>query len=84
MKKKIMAALAVISLLGVTPNAKAWFGSAEKERRIATEQKLVQEERKSTGWEIVSFLLATVLGLVFIVGTAIGSKGRNDANKHLS
>ena len=80
MKKKVIVGLILSALLMGVPTAKAWFGSSERERRIETEQRLVEEQKKTGGWEFLSFLLATGLGLVFIVGTAIGSKGRKDAN----
>lgn len=84
MKKKVIVGVILSTLLMGVPKAKAWFGPSEKERRIETEQRLIEEQKKSGGWELFAFILATGLGLVFIAGTAIGSKGRHDANKSLS
>ena len=73
--KKIIILLCILALCGCRD---------ESTERVKLEQQLVQEQKKTVGWEILSFALATGLGLVFIVGTAIGSKGRKDANKNVS
>ena len=89
MKHLILIALAVLTFLIVTtPRAHALFGhvAAEKERRIATEQQLIQE-RQANGQllqtnqhlQTTIHVLAAGVTVALVIGAAIGSKTRRDA-----
>ena len=82
MKHIILMILAVFALGVSPPKAKAWFGDAEKQRRIETEQKLIQQQRLTNNWQITAFLLGVGCVLVLVAGTAIGSKARRDAKRN--
>lgn len=79
MKKIIIVILGAVALCTSTPGANAWFGDAEKQRRIEVEQKLAQQERLTNQWQITAFMLGVGCVVVLVVGAAIGSKGRKDA-----
>ena len=79
-----------------TPEAYALFGrtAQERQRRIATEQQLSQEQQRldaqqhltveqqqrASRWQTMSFVLGIVAVIALILGTAIGSRGRDHAN----
>jgi fumarate reductase subunit C len=81
--QRIIFILLVVVTLGASPSrAKAWFGDEEKQRRIETEQKLVQQQQATNQWQITAFLLGVGCVLVLVAGTAIGSKARRDAKRN--
>jgi fumarate reductase subunit C len=76
----IFITLVVLTFDVTTPNAHALFGSAEKQRRIETEQRLVQQQQQLTGkWQATAFFLGITSVVMLVTGAAIGSKGRTHA-----
>jgi hypothetical protein len=79
-----------------TPKAQALFGhvAEERQRRIAVEHALQEQERLTleqqhltieqehlnTRWQSISFITGIGCVVMLIIGTAIGSKTRKDAN----
>lgn len=85
-----MKTLFCVTLITVmlSPDANALFGhvTAEKERRIETEQQLSQEQQRNgllihsnEHLHVVISVLSAGAVVMLITGAAIGSKGRNDA-----
>ena len=81
MKHFILIVLVAVTLGVSTNRAYAWFGDAEKERRIETEQKLIQQQRDTSQWQGIAFILGIGCVVVLIIGAGIGSKARRDADR---
>ena len=93
---KTLIVFAVLTFIVNTPEAHALFGhtAEERQRRIATEQQLSQEQKRldaqqhltveqqqrATHWQMTASVLGIVAVLALIAGTAIGSRGRDHAN----
>ena len=71
--------LVVLTFSVTTPKAHALFGSAEKQRRIETEQRLVQQQQVTGKWQATAFILGITSVVMLVAGAAIGSKGRTHA-----
>jgi hypothetical protein len=75
----------MILLLILAANAHGgWFDQgekAERERRIAAEQQLQQQRQTNGGLAILAGIMGIGAVTLFIIGTALGSKTRRDANK---
>ena len=86
----IPIALAVLMFIIATPRAHALFGhvAAEKERRLEAEQRVVQEQQHSgqlfqtnQGLHITISILSAGITVALVIGAAVGSKTRRDANQ---
>ena len=84
----ILIALAVLTFIVFTPRAHALFGhvAAEKDRRVATEQALNQEQQANgqlsqtnQHLQTTIHVLAAGVTITLIIGAAVGSKTRRDA-----
>ncbi len=73
--------LIVLTFIVITSRSHALFGriAAEKQRRIETEQKLVQQQAVTAQWQTASFVLGVGCVVTLLAGAAIGSKGRRNA-----
>ncbi len=84
MKHFILITLTVLTFLIVfTPRAQALFGhvAAEKERRLDAEQHLTQQEQSNAHLHIVISVLSAGVTVALVIGAAVGSKTRRDANQ---
>ena len=87
---KIFILLVVLTFLANIPEAHALFGhvAQEHERRVETEQKLVEQQHFVTQQQetngkletVIHFLSAGVV-VALLIGAAIGSKTRRDHAK---
>jgi hypothetical protein len=78
MKKMILLLILAAHAYG------GWFDQgekAERDRRIAAEQQLEQQRQANGGLVIAAGIMAVGAVTLFIIGTALGSKARRDANK---
>ena len=80
----------LIILVMVTSTADGWPWSSddkqqrieeEVHRRVQAEQKLMVQEHKADGWQGVAFILGIGCIGFLIIGAALGSKGRQHAEK---
>ena len=80
--------LAVLTFIVATPRAHALFGhvAAEKDRRVATEQALNQEQQANgqlsqtnQHLQTTIHVLAAGVTVALLIGAAVGSKTRRDA-----
>jgi lipid-binding SYLF domain-containing protein len=94
---KHLIVLAALTFIVAAPEAHALFGrtAAERERRIETEQKLVQqqqatiEQQRANGQLVhtnqglhgVIHVLSAGVVIALIIGAAIGSKTKRDARQ---
>ncbi len=82
--------LAVLTFIVATPRAQALFGhvASEKERRQEAEQRVSQEQQTNGQLTqanqglhtVISILSAAAVGAL-VIGAAVGSKTRRDANQ---
>ena len=81
MKYLILISLAVLMFIIITPRAHALFGhvAAERDRRVATEQKLTTQEQHNNQLQTTIHVLSASVVVSLIIGTAVGSKTRRDA-----
>jgi lipid-binding SYLF domain-containing protein len=82
--------LVALTFIVTAPEAHALFGrtAAEKERRQAVEQHLVQEQQTNgqlihanQGLQVVIHVLSAGVMISLMIGAAVGSKTRKEANQ---
>jgi hypothetical protein len=86
---KRFALKCAIALTFITSTADGWPWSnddkhrieEEVQRRVEAEQKLTEQEHKTDGLIIVAFILGIGCITFLIIGTALGSKGRQHAEE---
>ena len=71
----------IITLLLLIQTAQArWFGNDQTQQLQQTQAQLEQQRSKTGAVEIVAGIFAIGCIVLFIIGTAIGSKARKEAN----
>ena len=84
--KRLLCTLLAGLMLGNTTQA-GWFNnSSDNERRTEQraaqlENQLHQQQETTSTWRLAAFTLALGCVIVLIIGTAIGAKGRRDAQR---
>jgi hypothetical protein len=76
MKKFIFTILLALVMGG--SSFAGWFDNKDQQRLQQTEQQLEQQREITGGWQIIAGALAIGAVVLFVVGTAIGSKARKE------
>jgi hypothetical protein len=78
---KKLFTLIVIAVLSTANLHAGWWDKAERERRIQVEEQLHVQRQTTGNWQVAAGVLAVSAVMLLIIGAAIGSKARRDANK---
>lgn len=81
MKRIILITLLAVAFNATVPEANAWFGNGERDRRIAAEQKLIQQEHITRSFEALAFVFGIGCVVTLVAGTIIGSRARRHAER---
>ncbi|OAI56743.1 hypothetical protein AYO49_00510 [Verrucomicrobiaceae bacterium SCGC AG-212-N21] len=73
----VILILTALTLSGCTPVRAGWFNSGDEQRRLVeTENQLLSQRASTDGWQIIAGLFGMGCVLLFVFGTALGTRTR--------